>query len=175
MNDIYYRNINTSQQVFEMLNDLINQLKGKHNDENIQLSEYATNNNNTSVSFKIMFLHLIFENNNYLFDKGEMILAISMEGCKLGHGMHDCELDHIHNFHHDGNIGNFLSPKAVGYCDNTVNTEKFLYNVFEFKNIETKQDIEGFSIGISTAEIKKYLSLNYKKYGNNKFINITSN
>ena len=36
----------------------------------------------------------------------------------------DCELDHMHNFHHDGNIGSFLSPKAVGYCDNS---EKFLY------------------------------------------------
>ena len=120
-----------------MLNNLINQLKDKHNDENIQLLEYATNNNNTSISFKIMFLHLIFENNN-LFDKGGTRLAINMEGCKLGYGVHDCELDRMHNFHHDGNIGNYLSPKAVGYCDNS---EKFLYT-FEFKNIEMKEDIE---------------------------------
>ena len=47
---------------------------------------------------------------------------------------------------------------------------KNFYSAFEFRKIETKEDIEAFSIGISPVEIKKYLSLNYKlfifkKYG----------
>ena len=52
-----------------MWNNLKNQLKDKHNEENIQLIEYSINNNITSISFKIISLHLIFENSNYLFDK----------------------------------------------------------------------------------------------------------
>ena len=81
--------------------------------------------------------------------------------------MHDCELDHMHNFHHDGNIGNFLSPKAVGYCDDS---EKFLYGAFEFQKIESNEDIEAFANGIPTVEIKKCLTLNYNYnylYSNN--------
>ena len=65
MKDIYYPNINNIQQAFEMWNNLKNQLKDKHNDENIQIIEYSINNSITSISFKIISLHLIFENDNY--------------------------------------------------------------------------------------------------------------
>ena len=68
----------------------------------------------------------------------------------------------------------FLNPKPLKYCDNT---GKLLYNAFEFEKIGTNEDIE-FN-GISTIEIKNYLSLNYnyllsKNMEKNKFIKSNS-
>ena len=59
------------------------------------------------------------------------------------YGMYNCELDYMHNFDHDCNIGNFLSTKALKYFDNSA---KFLY----------KEGVEAFSVGIATVEMEKY-------------------
>ena len=45
---------------------------------------------------------------------------------------------HMPKFHHDGNIDDSLSAKQLRDCNNT---EKFLYNVLEFRKIETKGNI----------------------------------
>ena len=85
-----------------------------------------------------------------------------MERCECWYEMHDCELDYMHNFHHDGNIGNFIRVKALRYCDKR---SKFLY----------AEDIETCQVGIPTVEMKKYLNLKYiylcsiAKYGKNQF------
>ena len=54
-----------------------------------------------------------------------------------------CELDEMHNFHHDGklvilNTCNFFKSKSIKYCDNSGQS---LDNAFEFKKIETKKKI----------------------------------
>ena len=87
----------------------------------------------------------------FIFTRRRNEIAMNMEGCELRYGMHDCDLDHMHNFHHDGNIGNFLSHKALGYCDNSRN---FLCSAFELTKIETKRDIESCPIGIFFQQLK---------------------
>ena len=88
--------------------------------------------------------------------EGGMKLPMNMEGCELGYGMHDCDLDRMHNFHHDLNIDIFLTHKALGYYNNNT---KLSCTAFEFTKIKTKPDTKAFAIGIPAVQIRKYLSL----------------
>ena len=53
------------------------------------------------------------------FTSRKIRLAVNMQGCKRVYGMHDCELDEMLNFHHDGNVGIFNSIKPIRYCNNS--------------------------------------------------------
>ena len=58
-----------------------------------------------------------------------MRLDINMKGCELGCGIHDCELDIMHNFYHDDTIGNFSSSKTLRHCDDSA---RCLYNALNY-------------------------------------------
>ena len=89
------------------------------------------------------------------------------EVCELGYKMYDCHMDHMHNCHHDGYIGHVVTPESLKKKKYFCNSGKVLYIAFKLEKIETKEDVESFSIGISSVEMQKYLNLNYN-YSNSK-------
>ena len=67
-----------------------------------------------------------FKSKSFTLQAGWITLTSNLKGSELGYRMNDCELDHITNFHHDGNIGIFSCANELRYC---VDGVKFLYNI----------------------------------------------
>ena len=78
----------------------------------------------------------------------------------------DCESDHMHILHHNGNIDNFLNQQRLRYGDNYI-IRKVLHKELEFKKIKLWKDIVSFSIGITTVEAKYANGNSNYLYSNN--------
>ena len=63
--------------------------------------------------------------------------------------------------HHDGNIDDSLSPKQLRDRNNSEKFYTMCWNSEKLKQKGIYALYKAFSIGISTAEMKKYLRLNY--------------